>query len=76
MLLKDFLKQFDGLDPETTHIRTEYKEYDCWQLGHDVDIKETYINSDDLNNTGDTYMYSDRKTEFFDQKILKIKGYY
>ena len=56
MLLKDFLKQFEGLDPETTHIRTEYKEYDCWQLGHDVDIKETYINSDDLNNTGDVYM--------------------
>lgn len=76
MLLEDFLKQFDGLDPKTTHIRVEYKEYDTWQLGHDVDIMTVYINSDNLNNPGDVYMYSDCKTDFYSQPILKIKTDY
>lgn len=76
MLLEDFLKQFDGLDPKTTHIRIEYKDCDTWQLGHDVDIVKTYINEDDVNNTGDIYMYSDYKNDFYNRSILKIKTDY
>lgn len=76
MLLEDFLKQFDGLDPKTTHIRIEYKEDNCLQLAHDVDIVTVYINPDNVNNPGDVYMYSDRKTDFYSQPILKIKTDY
>lgn len=76
MLLEDFLKQFDGLDPKTTHIRIEYKEYDTWQLGHDVDIVTVYINPDNVNTTGDVYMYSDYKTDYCSHPILKIKTDY
>lgn len=73
MLLEDFLKQFDGLDPKTTHIKFMRLKYNGdHQLDDTVSFDKAFIPKNCINSdTIDYWMY--RSDWLCDTEIVVLK---